>query len=207
MLVRDRAKTEYDIALVSTDLHATAAQIVERYAARWSTEVAIEDAKHNVGVGQARNRTRRAVERTVPSGLVAGTLAICWYATAGHHPDDVQAARDHASRYRHKAQPSILDMLIKLRQVVIAAQLRPTDPTPSRPHPQKSTSSARPGLGGRNCIVAKSSGSAGLGNAPSSAYFEGVSQSSTVRRFSRPRAPESRHYSLRHRRSAALENP
>ena len=84
VFVRDRSKSGYDIALVTTDLDATAAQVVERYAARWSIEVAIEDAKQLGGVGQARNRLERAVERTVPFGLVVNTLAICWYATAGH---------------------------------------------------------------------------------------------------------------------------
>lgn len=123
----------YDIALISTDLAATPAQIVERYAARWSIEVAIEDAKQTVGVGQARNRLRPAVERTVPFGLVTGSLAVCWYATAGHHPEDVQAARDLAPWYRQKAQPSILDMLAKLRRVIIAAQYRQTDPLPATP--------------------------------------------------------------------------
>jgi len=133
ILVRDKAKTGYNIALVTTDLTATAAQIIERYAARWSIEVAIEDAKQTIGVGQARNRARRAVERTVPFGLIVGTLAICWYATAGHHPDDVNAARQLAPWYRDKTQPSVLDMLAKLRRVIIAAQYRQTDPLPPTP--------------------------------------------------------------------------
>jgi hypothetical protein len=133
VLVRDKAESGYDVALISTDLVATPAQIVERYAARWSIEVAIEDAKQTVGVGQARNRLRPAVERTVPFGLVVGSLTVCWYATAGHHPDDVEAARELAPWYRQKAQPSILDMLAKLRRVIIAAQFRQTDPLPATP--------------------------------------------------------------------------
>ena len=133
ILVRDKAKTGYNIALISTDLSATAAQIIQRYAARWSIEVAIEDAKQTVGVGQARNRVRRAVERTVPFGLIVGTLAVCWYATAGHHPDDVESARELAPWYRDKAQPSTLDMLAKLRRVIIAAQFRQIDPLPPTP--------------------------------------------------------------------------
>jgi hypothetical protein len=133
ILVRDKAKTGYDVALVSTDLSAKPAQIVERYAARWSIEVAIEDAKQTVGVGQARNRVQLAVERTVPFGLIVGTLAICWYATAGHHPDDIQRARELAPWYRDKAQPSVLDMLAKLRRVIIATQFRRTDPPPATP--------------------------------------------------------------------------
>jgi hypothetical protein len=130
VFVRDKSKDGYDIALVTTDLDATAAQVIERYAARWSIEVAIEDAKQLGGVGQARNRLERAVERTVPFGLVVNTLAICWYATAGHHPGDVEAARALAPWYRQKTQPSVLDMLAKLRHVIIAAQFRRVDPAP-----------------------------------------------------------------------------
>ena len=133
VLVRDRSKTGYDIALVTTDLDATAAQVVERYAARWSIEVAIEDAKQLGGVGQARNRLERAVERTVPFGLVVNTLAICWYATAGHDGHDVEAVRALAPWYRQKAQPSVLDMFAKLRRVIIAAQFRRADPAPVTP--------------------------------------------------------------------------
>jgi hypothetical protein len=133
ILLRDKATTGYDVALVTTDLAATPEQIIERYAARWSIEVAIEDAKQTVGVGQARNRVRRAVERTVPFGLIVGTLAVCWYATAGHHPDDVQTVRQLAPWYRDKTQPSVLDMLAKLRRVIIAAQFRRTGPLPATP--------------------------------------------------------------------------
>jgi hypothetical protein len=134
VLVRDRATTTgYGIALVSTDLAATPAQIIERYAARWSIEVAIEDAKQTTGVGQARNRLPAAVERSVPFGLVITSLAICWYATTGYHPDDVTAARELAPWYRDKAQPSVADMLTKLRRVIIAAQFRGADPQPATP--------------------------------------------------------------------------
>ncbi len=93
VLVRDGSTTGYDVALVSTDLAATAAQVIERYAARWSIEVAIEDAKQTTGVGQVRDRLPTAVQRTVPFGLVMSTISICWYATAGYHPEDVQHAR------------------------------------------------------------------------------------------------------------------
>ena len=58
-----------DLALVTTDLATPVAGIVERYASRWSIEVAFEDAKQTTGVGEARNHTHKAVERTVPFGL------------------------------------------------------------------------------------------------------------------------------------------
>lgn len=133
VFVRDRAATGYDIALITTDPAATAAQVIQRYAARWSIEVAIEDAKQTFGVGQARNRLQAAVERTTPFALVISSLTVCWYATTGHHPTDVDAARELAPWYRTKTQPSVLDMLAKLRRVIIATQYRQADPEPVTP--------------------------------------------------------------------------
>jgi DDE superfamily endonuclease len=137
VVVRDKSKTGYDVALVTTDLKTSAAQVIERYASRWSIEVCIEDAKQIGGVGQARNRLRSAVERTVPFALAVNTLAVVWYATAGYQADDVEERRELAPWYRDKTQPSVLDMLAKLRRVIIAAQYRHEDPQP--PTPQEIT--------------------------------------------------------------------
>jgi hypothetical protein len=41
-------------------------------------EVAIQDAKQVFGAGQARNRTARAVERTVPFQLACQAIAVLW---------------------------------------------------------------------------------------------------------------------------------
>jgi hypothetical protein len=132
VLVRDRAPGGYDIALVTTDLDATPAAVIERYAARWSIEVAFEDARQVFGAGQARNRTARAVRATIPFTLTCQTLAILWYATAGHDPADVDEHRARAPWYATKTEPSTADMIAKLRRVLIAARFR-------LPHPDQLT--------------------------------------------------------------------
>jgi len=137
ILIRDKKNAGYDLALVTTEENPDIAQVIERYAARWAIEVAIEDAKQLFGTGQARNRTARAVERTIPCTLACQALAICWYATAGHHPADIQARRLDAPWYITKTEPSTADMTAKLRRVVIAAKfrpLRPDQPDPSEIH-------------------------------------------------------------------------
>jgi len=97
VLVRDPAAPDgFDLALVSTCLDATPAQLIERYATRWSVEVCFREARQDAGVGQARNRTRLAVERTVPFGLICYGLAIVWYALHGHDPADLAARRARA---------------------------------------------------------------------------------------------------------------
>lgn len=116
------------LALVTSDLATPATDIVERYASRWAIEVAFEDAKQITGVGEARNRFRAAVERTVPFGLYTRSIVIIWYHLAGHHPSVVRDRRNHAPRYATKTRPSYLDMIVKLRRVLIAAQYQPEVP-------------------------------------------------------------------------------
>jgi len=136
ILVQDTVKTcGYQIALITTDLDASAAQIIERYADRWPIEVCYEDAKHIFGVGDARNRAPKAVERTVPFQFLCMTLTIIWYALSGHHPDVVAEHRARAPWYLSKTNPSTADMLAKLRRVIIAAQYHPgkaRTPTPAQ---------------------------------------------------------------------------
>lgn len=137
VLIRDKSAAGYDLALVTTDLDATAGQVIERYAARWSIEVANEDAKQIFGVGEARNRKAGAVRRTVPFTLACQTLTTVWYATAGHHDADVTARREQQPWYTSKTQPSTTDMIAKLRRVLIAARYlpsRPDQPTPAEIH-------------------------------------------------------------------------
>ena len=124
ILIRDKSKTGHDLALVTTEANPGIVRVIERYAARWAVEVAIGDAKQLFGAGQARNRTAAAVERTVPFMLACQALAVCWYATAGHHPADAQTRRLNAPWYTTKTEPSTADMTAKLRRVIIAARFK-----------------------------------------------------------------------------------
>jgi hypothetical protein len=137
ILIRDKSETGCDLALVTTETALDSARVIERYAARWAIEVAIEDAKQLFGTGQARNRTARAVERTIPFMLACQAITVCWYATAGHHPADAEARRLDAPWYTAKTEPSTADMTAKLRRVIIAAKfkrLRPDQPGPTEIH-------------------------------------------------------------------------
>lgn len=133
VIVHNHAKPRgHELVLVSTDLDATPAQLIERFADRWPIEVAYEDAKQLFGIGQARNRTEHAVRRTVPFQFLAMTLTLIWYALHGHGPDDVDEHRRRAPWYLTKATPSFADMLAKLRRVIIASQFHPgRPPTPT----------------------------------------------------------------------------
>jgi hypothetical protein len=138
ILARDEHTTSgYDLALVTTDLTAAAAALVARYAARWAIEQAFADARNVLGAGEARNRVRLAVERTVPFGMLVHTLIVIWYARSGHDPADIDDRRAAQPWYRTKTEPAFEDMLTKLRRTLIAARFsarRPAQPTDEQIH-------------------------------------------------------------------------
>ena len=123
------------LALVSTDLAAPAAALTERYAARWSIEQAFADTRTVLGGGEARNRVRRAVERTVPFTMLAHSLVIIWYARHGHDPADIHARRAAQPWYRTKTEPAFEDMLTKLRRTMITARI--SGGSAAQPTPQQ----------------------------------------------------------------------
>jgi hypothetical protein len=134
VLVRELGSTKaYDLALFTLDQTATPARIVERYAMRWSIEPANAVGKQQMGVGQARNRVKNAVERTVPFGMLIQSLVVVWYALYGHHPDDALARRRAQPWYQTKTEPSFEDMITKLRKTLIVARFTPD--SPGQPNP------------------------------------------------------------------------
>ena len=136
ILARNQRTTSgYDLALVTTDPDASPAALVTRYAARWGIEQAFAGARNVPGAGEARNRARRAVERTVPFALLVHTLIICWYTRYGHRPADIDDRRAAQPWYRTKHEPAFEDMVIKLRRTMIAARISPartTQPAPGQ---------------------------------------------------------------------------
>jgi hypothetical protein len=67
----------------------------------------------------------------VPFALIVQSLVVLWYTLHGHQPDTITERRNQAPWYRDKTQPSYLDMIVKLRRVLIAAGFRAgrtTDP-------------------------------------------------------------------------------
>jgi hypothetical protein len=120
ILARDARGT---LALVTTDLDTSPAELITRYAARWGIEQAFADARNVLGAGEARNRVRRAVERTVPFALLVHTLVIIWYARHGYDRSGITARRAAEPWYNTKTEPAFEDMLTKLRRVLITARI------------------------------------------------------------------------------------
>jgi len=145
VIVREPTDAEdYRIALITTDLQAGVAEIIARYADRWSIEVCFQDAKQTVGAGEARNRVRPAVERTVPFGLLCQSVAIAWYALNADPAADINRRRREAPWYSQKRDPSMLDVLSALRRELIRAEFR--QPARRAPSPREIPTCPRPRL-------------------------------------------------------------
>ncbi|GAB3292539.1 hypothetical protein [Parasphingorhabdus pacifica] len=126
----------YDIALVSTDTSASAGTIIARYADRWSVEQTIKDSKSLIGAGEAANRLRLAVERSVLFAMLGLTILILWYAGHGTAEADLATARSRSPWNRKKTHVSIDDMLIAFRRARITAistGQNTTDQNPATP--------------------------------------------------------------------------
>jgi hypothetical protein len=107
------------------------------------SEQAFADARNILGAGEARNRARRAVQRTVPFALLVHTLVIIWSARHGHDPAGITARRAAEPWYTAKTEPAFEDMLTRLRRIMITAA-SPAVPQPA-PNPNKSPPSWQPG--------------------------------------------------------------
>ena len=140
ILIRNPGSSEgVDVAIASTDVDVAAAELLARYDSRWTIETANQQAKAH-GAGQARNRVKHAVQRTVPFGFLCQTITIAWYQLYGDADADLDARRRHAPWYRQKTTVSYTDMLAALRRELIRhefwAQAPPTTTTPKLTQPQ-----------------------------------------------------------------------
>lgn len=133
-LIRNHHTTSgYDLAILTTDHTSSPITIANRYATRWSIEVCFHEARDHLGTGQPHNRTRTAVERTIPFQLATYSLVTLWYARYGHHPTDVINRRLLAPWYTTKTSPSYEDMITKLRRDMTISEYQPRTPEQALP--------------------------------------------------------------------------
>lgn len=98
-------------AFYSTCVTATAEQVLQWYAMRWSVEVTFREAKQHLGFEEPQGWTRSAVERTAPLAMLLYSLIVYWYSLEGHRYHRCVERPWYTSR-RHE---SFADMLATLR--------------------------------------------------------------------------------------------
>jgi hypothetical protein len=112
---------------------ATAAEIIARYASRWSIEVCFHDAKNITGVGETQNRVEKAVQRSVPFTFMAQTIIILWYTTSANPETQIAERRRNAPWYTSKTDPSTMDMLYTARETLTTHRITTTTPGHATP--------------------------------------------------------------------------
>jgi hypothetical protein len=138
ILVRDSRRrttttTGYDISIVTTDMTTSAADIIARYASRWSIEVCFHDGKNITGVGETQNRLEKAVQRSVPFTFMCHTITTLWYAINANPETQIAERRRKAPWYTTKTDPSTLDMLDIMRNALTVHRINPTTPGHATP--------------------------------------------------------------------------
>jgi hypothetical protein len=119
-------------AYYSTVADATAGQVLDGYAMRFSIEQTIQEAKGQLGFEQPQNWTEPAVRRTAPVAMLLYSLVVLWFAREGHR----HYAPPHRPWYRTKAAPSFADMLATLRSRSAVGSITATS---RHSHPGKKT--------------------------------------------------------------------
>ena len=104
-------------AFYSTDLTLSAEQILVLYARRWAIEQTFQESKTHLGFEEPQGWTRRAVERTAPTGMLLYSLIVLWFAGVGHRSYRPLWRPWYAS----KAAPAFADMLATLRRESVRA--------------------------------------------------------------------------------------
>jgi hypothetical protein len=78
VIVRDPQGVEPDDYFFTTDLTATGADVISRYAARWAIEVTFRDTKQDLGDQDPQSRKRQGPERAAALSLWLHTATWCW---------------------------------------------------------------------------------------------------------------------------------
>lgn len=129
VLVRDPGSpSACDPGLFTLDTGTDPAAIAERSSWRWPIEPSNATGKQLPGAGDACNRARKAVERTVPSGFLIQSLLIVWYTAFACDPADIDLRHRLCPWYRTKTSPSAAGMLARLRREFLRARISAIGP-------------------------------------------------------------------------------
>jgi len=112
VLVRDPEGSWQDVALLSTDVRLSAAEVIQGYARRWSIEVTFHDSKQYLGLQDPQVWCQGSVERAHPMAWFCYSLTLLWYAS---HGEEHESPRRERPWYHWAIRPAFAEMLGTLR--------------------------------------------------------------------------------------------
>lgn len=114
ILLRDAEGKLAPIALLSTDQHLSAEEIVTYFVRRWSIEVTFEEARAHLGVETQRQWSEKAIERTTPVLLGLYSI-ITLLANRLQEQGKLQIA---TSAWYKKEKPTFSDSIAAVRKLL-----------------------------------------------------------------------------------------
>jgi hypothetical protein len=114
VLSRDPSRKCKDTVFFDTDPLATAGEIIERYAARWSIEVTNRETKHLLGAAEPQCRKENSVIRAPMFAYWSYSFVVLWFVDQFHTAKNLVA--DPPPWYRHKSNYTFSDMLAAARR-------------------------------------------------------------------------------------------
>ncbi len=103
-------------AFFSTCPNDSIQEVLVRYAARWSIEVAYHDAKGQLGFEQPQGWTCQAVKRTAPVAMLLYSLVAVWFSREGHRHYRPPTRPWYMAKAAGSEGASFADMLNTLRR-------------------------------------------------------------------------------------------
>ncbi len=112
----------------STDLTATAQQILLWFRQRWQVEVTFEEVRAHLGVETQRQWSDLAILRTTPALLALFSIVVLWAHQLREHEDFSL----RSTAWYHKRLPTFVDALAHVRQLLWDSQLFDTSGSSSQ---------------------------------------------------------------------------
>lgn len=121
VLVKDPSGKLEPQAFLSTDIHATASQILLWFRQRWQVEVTFEEVRAHLGVETQRQWSDLAILRTTPALLALFSIVVLW----AHQLQSQLEFSLPQSAWYNKSLPTFVDALAFVRQHLWQARLFP----------------------------------------------------------------------------------
>ena len=128
VLIRDPLDELETQALLCTDIHVDAVQIIEWFVLRWQLEVTFQELRAHLGVESQRQWSDLAIARTTP--LLFGLFS--WVTLAAHGQQLNQTTPAHSATWYEKTLPTFSDAIASVRRALWPASttycMSPTNP-------------------------------------------------------------------------------
>jgi hypothetical protein len=130
VVVRDPSGKMQDCYLFTTELHQTAAWVIETFAWRWSIEVLFRASKQIMDVEAPQHRSQESVEKVQPWVWLVQSVIMVWYLTDGRQTPEAKELGEVMGEW--DSEWSLRHMLRVLRRVILNVGITPNINDPNK---------------------------------------------------------------------------